>query len=726
MIPDLPIRAVLPELLAALATGPNAVLVAPPGAGKTTAVPLALLEAEWLTGQKLILLSPRRLAARAVAHRMADLLGERVGDTVGYRVRFETRVSARTRIEVVTEGVFTRLLLDQPELPGIGAVLFDEYHERSLDADLGLALALDVQAALRPDLRLLPMSATLDGAAVARLLGAAPVIESAGRMYPVETVHAGRRPDEPVEPQVARLVKRALAEQPGSALVFLPGQAEIARVAAMLADCGAQVHPLHGGLELKDQQAAIAPAPAGGRKVVLATSIAETSLTIEGVRIVVDSGLARRPRFEPGLGLSRLVTERVSQAAAEQRRGRAGRLEPGACYRLWDAAETRGLPAFDPPEILNADLAPLVLDLAEWGVADPASLRWLDPPPPGAWGAAQALLTDLDALDADGRITPEGRALARLPLHPRLAHMVHAAAADLTGLAAEVAALVSERGLGGPSQDLSVRVEALRRDRSPRAQAARQLVQRWARLAGADREATGPVDPFAVGRVVALGFPDRIANARPGQRGAYQMASGRAAQLDSGVALAGQPFLAVAEVTGSAERARIVAAAPLDEADLLADHARRIRAVAQVRVEGRSGAVVATTEQRLGALVLASRPLAKPAPEVVTAALIEHIRRHGLDVLPWTDGLQHWRARVSYLHSRAPADWPDVSDDALLASLETWLAPYLAPLTRLADLDADTLGHALAALLPAGGARKLEAEAPARLATPAGPTHAID
>uniref|UniRef100_UPI003D0B8DE2 ATP-dependent helicase HrpB n=1 Tax=Roseibium sp. TaxID=1936156 RepID=UPI003D0B8DE2 len=484
----LPIDGVLPQLLQTLESNTNAVLVAEPGAGKTTRVPLALLGASWRGDGKILVLEPRRLATRAAARRMAGELGEKPGETVGYRVRMETRVSAKTRIEVITEGVFTRLILDDPELTGVAAVLFDEFHERSLDGDLGLALALDVQSALRDDLRLLPMSATLDAAGISRLLGDAPVIESKGRSFPVETRYLGRAPNERIEPQTVRAVQQALREETGSVLVFLPGQGEIRRTAEMLTGklpAGCHVAPLYGGLDARAQDEAIRPAPKGSRKVVLSSAIAQTSLTIEGVRVVIDSGLARVPKFEPQTGLTRLETVRVSRASADQRRGRAGRTEPGVCYRLWDEAQTSALPQAESPEILEADLTGLVLDLAAWGTFDPADLAFADPPPQAAWNEAKTLLQDLHAIDAEGRLANQGKALANLPLHPRLAHMVlEGVDRDLGFTAAMIALVLSEPGLGGRNPDLRARLSALRHDKSQRARDGRTLAERWLRQAG--------------------------------------------------------------------------------------------------------------------------------------------------------------------------------------------------------------------------------------------------
>ena len=572
---SLPIDAALPELTAALRARNVAVLVAPPGAGKTTRVPLVLAGEDWAAGKKILVLEPRRLAARAAAARMAATLGETVGATVGYRVRFGSKVSRATRIEVVTEGVFTRLILDDPVLDGIAAVIFDEFHERSLDADLGLALARDVQQGLREDLKLLVMSATLDGARVGGLLGDAPVIESAGRAFPVETRYIGRDARTPIERQVADAVLRALRADAGSLLVFLPGAAEIRRTETLLrerlADPDIDMVALYGALDADVQDRAIAPAPPGRRKVVLATSIAETSLTIEGVRVVIDSGLARVPRYEPDVGLTRLETVRVSRASADQRRGRAGRTEPGVCYRLWDEPQTAALEPAHQPEILAADLSGFVLDLAYWGVADPASLAFLDPPPAPALAEAKTLLLALGAVDRDGRITDEGRRLRRLPLPPRLARMVvDAAGLGEAELAAEVAVVLTERGLGGNDVDLAHRLDALRRDRSRRARDARAMAKRWASIAedtlsppGRPQRATSEQrdgEEPSVGSLLALAYPERIAKAR-GAGGAFLLANGRGASIDPASALARAPFLAVAEIAGTAAQGRIVLAA---------------------------------------------------------------------------------------------------------------------------------------------------------------------
>ncbi|MBV9409512.1 MAG: ATP-dependent helicase HrpB, partial [Candidatus Eremiobacteraeota bacterium] len=555
---SLPIDEALPRLTAALAERDAVVLVAPPGAGKSTRVPLMLAQQAWAKDRKILVLEPRRLAARAAADRMAKTLGESVGELVGYRVRFGSKVSRKTRVEVVTEGIFTNMILDDPSLEGIAAVLFDEFHERSLDADLGLALARDAQQGLRPDLKLLVMSATLDGARVARLLGDAPVSTSEGRAFPVETRYVPRDPGKYVETHIADVVERALRAETGSVLVFLPGAAEIRRTETLLREraLGPAVDlvPLFGALEAEAQDRAIAPAPLGHRKVVLATSIAETSLTIESVRIVIDSGLARVPRYEPDIGFTRLETVRVSRAAADQRRGRAGRTEPGICYRLWDEAQTGSLEAFARPEILAADLSGLVLDLAEWGVTDPDTLAFLDPPPRAALTEARTLLRELGAIDADNRITDEGRALRALPLPPRLARMVIDAARRGAGrLAADVALVLTERGLGGSDTDLGHRLDQLRRDCSRRAEEVRRIARRWAESVP---ETPATSDEPSPGASLALAYPDRVAKNRGDGR--FLLANGRGGAIDQASPLAREPFLAVAEVAGSATRGRIV------------------------------------------------------------------------------------------------------------------------------------------------------------------------
>jgi ATP-dependent helicase HrpB len=722
----LPIDAVLAELAASLVARPNAVLVAPPGAGKTTRVPLALLDEPWVEGRKLIILEPRRLAARAAAERMASTMGEAVGGTVGLRVRLGSKISAKTRIEVVTEGVFARMILDDPALEGVAAVLFDEFHERSLDADLGLALALDAQGGLREDLRLLAMSATLDGARVANLLGDAPVIRSEGRAYPVETRYLGRDPNRRIEEQVADAVMRALRAEPGSVLVFLPGQGEIRRVETLLrervTDPAIDIAPLYGALDRGEQDLAVSPARSGRRKVVLATSIAETSLTIEGVRVVVDSGLARVPVFEPDLGLTRLETVRVSRAAADQRRGRAGRVESGICYRLWEEAATSALEPFGRPEILSADLSPLLLDCAAWGVTDPTSLAFLDPPPAPALKEARTLLQELDALDGEGRITQMGRRLRSLALPPRLARMV-VAAGDMRRArdAADLAAVLVERGLGGDVVDLAERVERFRRDRSKRAEDMRRMASGWARAASAADSASSG----AYGPLLALAYPDRIAKAR-GKPGEYLMASGRAASLEAHDRLAREPFLAVAEVTGSAAASRILAAAALSAEDLEEAVGAHIEEREEVVFDRGAKALRARKIRRYGALVLTERPLPVPQTEEAAKALARGLASLGPGAWPWPKALAQWRERVMFLRRAEGYEWPDLSDETLAATVETWLAPHLVGRTGLNDLGTDTLSTALRALLPWPQQRQLDEEAPTHIEVPTGSQIPID
>ncbi|AWN52216.1 ATP-dependent helicase HrpB [Methylobacterium sp. 17Sr1-1] len=734
-VPSLPIEAVLGDLATALAEPagrPNAVLVAPPGAGKTTRVPLALLEAPWRGDRRIILLEPRRLAARAAAERMAATLGQAVGETVGLRVRLGSKVSARTRIEVVTEGVFARMILDDPELDGVAAVLFDEFHERSLDADLGLALALDAQGALREDLRLLAMSATIDGARVAALMGDAPVIVSEGRAFPVETRHLDRDPRERIEDAVTDAVMRALRAEPGSVLAFLPGQAEIRRTEERLRERLADVAdvdlaPLYGALDRAEQDRAVRPSPAGRRKVVLATSIAETSLTIEGVRVVVDSGLARVPVYEPDLGLTRLVTQRASRASVDQRRGRAGRTQPGVCYRLWAEAATGALEPFTRPEILAADLAGLVLDCAAWGVADPTTLPFLDPPPAPALAEARALLAGLDALDGDGRLTAAGRALRALPLPPRLARMVVSAAERSRAAArdaADLAAVLVERGLGGDAVDLTERVERWRRDRSGRAEDMRRLAAGWAKLA------TGMVAPAGgeapeTGTLLALAYPDRIARAR-GRPGEYVLANGRGAALDPAAGLAREPFLAVAEIVGKASAARILAAAPIALPAIEALFPDRIEARTRIEFDPEARALRARAQRRLGAVALAERILPVPPDEGSAAILARGLAALGIGALPWSKAAQQWRERVMFLRSAEGEPWPDLSDAHLAETLPDWLGPHLSGLTRLDEIGADRLSDALHDLVPWSLRARLDAEAPTHLEVPTGSRIPVD
>jgi ATP-dependent helicase HrpB len=724
---SLPIDGALPDLLAALAESNVAVLVAPPGAGKTTRVPLVLLDEPWAKDRKILVLEPRRLAARAAAARMASTLGEQVGDAVGLRVRFDSKVTKRTRIEVVTEGVFTRLVLDDPSLEGIAAVLFDEFHERSLDADLGLALARDAQQGLRQDLKLLVMSATLDGARVAALLGNAPVIESEGRAYPVETRYLGRDPRVPIERQVADAVERALRAETGSLLVFLPGAGEIRRSEMLLKERvtakNMDIVALYGALDAREQDRAISPSPVGRRKAVLATSIAETSLTIEGVRVVIDSGLSRVPRYEPDVGLTRLETVRVSRAAADQRRGRAGRTEPGVCYRLWDEPQTGALEPYTRPEILSADLSSFLLDLAQWGATDPGKLVFLDAPPQAALREAKTLLAELGAIDSVGRITGEGRNLRALPLPPRLARMVVDAAAEGAGtLAASIAAIVTERGLGGDDVDLGHRIDNLRRDRSRRAEDTRAMVTRWAQMAGG-KKGSAERSP---GSLLALAYPDRVAKNRGGDSGTFLLANGRGGTVDPASGLAREPFLVVAELTGTAAVSRIVLAAPIALADIESRFAGQIENREAITFDTASASLRARRSRRLGALTLAEQT--KPvAPDADSAKLLaEGIAGLGLSKLAWSRAQRQFCSRVMFLRRAEGEEWPDLSDDALAGTAAEWLAPFLVGKTALSQIDADDLAAALDALLPWNLRKRLDAEAPTHFDAPSGSHVPID
>ncbi len=718
----------LDELSGTLERSNTAVLVAPPGAGKTTRVPLALRDAPWVGTKKIIVLEPRRIAARASAERMAKSLGERVGDTVGYRVRFGSKISRATRIEVVTEGIFTRQILDDPELTGVAAVLFDEFHERSLDADLGLALARDAQQGLREDLRILVMSATLDGARVASLLGNAPVVESEGRAYPVETRYVGRKPDAPVERQMAETIASALRADAGSVLAFLPGAAEIRRTQTMLAervhDASVEIVPLFGALEATVQDRAISPAPKGQRKVVLATSIAETSLTIEGVRIVVDSGLARVPRYEPDIGLTRLETVRASRAAVDQRRGRAGRTEPGVCYRLWDEPQTASLAAYTQPEILSADLSSLVLDLAQWGVSDPSALSFLDPPPQPAWKEARDLLREIDALDEEGRLTDEGRRLRALALPPRLARMiVDAADYGAAAQAADIAAILTERGLGGDSVDLEVRLDQFRRDRSQRAQSARDMARRWAQQV---RAAFSPQvqGQLSTGLMLAFAFPDRVARNRG--NASFVLANGRGAAVEPTSSLARVPYIAVGELTGTAASGRILLAAPLAIEDIDRHFAAHIEARDEVSFDQDAMALRARRRRKLHAITMADAPVALTPSEETARIFAEGICAAGLDRLPWSKAAKQWRDRVTFLRKAEGDSWPDLSDAGLAERREDWLVPLLADKTSLKDVSPGDVSDAVMALLPWDLRARLDREAPTHFEAPTGTMLAID
>jgi ATP-dependent helicase HrpB len=660
---------------------------------------------------------------------MAQTLGERVGETVGYRVRFGSKVSQKTRIEVVTEGIFSRQILDDPELSGVAAVLFDEFHERSLDADLGLALARDAQVGLREDLRILVMSATLDGARVAKLLGEAPVIASEGRAFPVETRYLGRKADAPLERQMADAIAMALRADPGSVLAFLPGAAEIRRTQNLLServhDASIEIVPLFGALDAAVQDRAIAPAPKGSRKVVLATSIAETSLTIEGVCIVVDSGVARVPRYEPDIGLTRLETVRASRAAVDQRRGRAGRTEPGVCYRLWDEPQTASLAPFTQPEILSADLSSLVLDLAQWGVSDPSALAFLDSPPGPALKEARSLLLELGALDPDGRITAEGKSLRALALPPRLARMIVDSHRLGTGAeAAEIAAVLTERGLGGDSVDLDARLDQFRRDRSPRAGSARSLAQRWAsQVAATEGPASEDTSP-STGVMLAFAFPDRLARNRG--NGSFVLANGRGAAVEQTSALARAPYIAVAELTGTAANGRILLAAPIAQADIDLRFADQIETTDEISFDRSALALRARRKRTLHAITLSEAPLAlKPSAETARV-LADGLIASSLEKLPWSKPLKQWRDRVMFLRAAEGESWPDLSDGALAAQREAWLVPALYDKTSLKEFSAGDLSEALMTLLPWELRTRLEREAPTHFEAPTGTMVAID
>ncbi len=681
--------------------------MAPPGAGKTTAVAPALLAEHWCTGE-ILLLSPRRIAARAAAERMAALAGERVGESIGYATRMDVKRSPKTRILVVTEAIFRNRIQVEPDLPGVSAVLFDEVHERSLDSDTGLAFALDAQGGFRPDLRIVAMSATLDGARFGALLDA-PIVESAGRAWPLDHRHIGRTSDR-IEDDMAAAIRRALAEGAGDILAFLPGVAEIDRTAERLNLAGVEVHKLHGTLDPAAQRAAIAPSPA--RKIVLATSIAETSLTIDGVRIVVDSGLARRPRYDRGAGMTRLVTERASQAAVTQRAGRAARQGAGVAYRLWEAAATAGLPRFDPPEILEADLSALLLDCALWGATDPRTLRWLDPPPEAALAEARTRLTALGAIDPDGRATAHGKAIAALPLTPRLAHML--ILADDKALAADVAMLLSERGLGGKDADLDARLSRWRSDRGARAEAARRTARGWIKALPPSPSGHGS----GVGTAVALAFPDRVSKRRSLDGADWISVGGRGFRLDPTSPLARAEWLAVAETAGVAAGARIISAAAINRADVESLFADRLETRRTVTFDPSTGGVTALRETRLGAIRLAAGPDGDADPAAIRQALVEGVRAHGLDLLPWNDSATSLRARAAFAGNDA------LSDDRLLAGLDDWLGTLVE--RRLDRIAPGALTDALRALVGWDGLRAIDKAAPAEFISPAGTHHAID
>jgi ATP-dependent helicase HrpB len=735
----LPIDDLIEPLRAALARNNCTVVTAAPGAGKTTRIPLRLMDEPWLQGQRILMLEPRRLAARMAAERMAHEIGEEAGQRVGYRVRLEAKVSAQTRIEVVTEGILNRRLQHDPELKHVGLLIFDEFHERSLDSDLGLALALDVQRNLRPELRILVMSATLDAGPVSRLLDNAPVLDSAHRPFPVETRFLAKSAAGPLDKDMAALIRQAVRDDEGSLLAFLPGEAEIRRVAENLTQGslpdGVDVRPLYGALSWHDQNAAVAPSPVGRRKIVLATTIAETSLTIDGVRIVVDSGLKRVSRFDPARGMSQLVTVPVSRASAEQRRGRAGRLGPGLCYRLWTEAEDRALTAYDSPEMELADLAPLALDLASWGVADPSSLAWLTPPPAAALQQGLDLLRSLHAVDAQGRITSEGRAMAALPLHPRLAHLVHQGHALGAGATAcDLAALLAERDfvVGTRDPDLRTRLDILSREHDDReaVRINRGALQRVREAAKQIRTIAKVKDAeranSMAGVLTALAYPDRVAQRRGG-RGRLRLAGGGGAIIDERESLAAQDFLAIAHLDGAAREARVYLAAPLTLNEIEVTFAEQIETVEVLEWDAPAEVVTAVRQRKFGAIVLGEKPLPSPSADDVTVAFLKGVKVMGLDVLPWTDAARSLQQRVQFAAAHDTGQpWPDLSDANLLATLSDWLGPFVGGFMRRSHLSRLDVAEVLKAVLSWDLQKRLDKVAPTHVGVPSGSMIRVD
>jgi ATP-dependent helicase HrpB len=722
-LPDYPALSALPGLRTALAEHGAAVLAAPPGSGKTTTIPLALLDEPWLAGKKIVMLQPRRIAARASAARMAHLLGEKVGERVGYQIRFDRRIGKSTRIEVLTEGLLARRLQSDPELPGVGLVIFDEFHERSLDADLALALTLDARANLNPSLRVLVMSATLDSARVSDLLDDAPIIEASGRLHPVDVRYlsmSGTRHGE----VVANGVLKALAETQGDVLAFLPGGREIRDAERVLRDRARTVgvFPLYGDLSGESQDAALAPSRDGTRKVILATNIAQTSLTVEGVTTVVDGGFVRVARFDLGAGANRLDTERVSRASADQRAGRAGRLGPGVCYRLWSKEQHGALPAHDTPEMLSADLSRFGLELAGWGTADPTQLAFLDAPPKASWSYAASLLRELAAIDERGRITAHGREMARLPTSPRRAHMLLLAKrAELGGVAAWIAALLEE------SRDLSSDVAAALRAAASGDRRVRQAAEQLARLI--ETYLATRFDDGDIARIVAWSYPERIARRRGPQQRAHDVAylceDGGEARIASSEVLSGAEWLAIAHWDPGPPR-KVRVAAAIGEIDVMRDHAERIRESRVVRWDPQGEAVVAELQRSLGAIVLERKPV-RDAGDATISAMLDGVRALGLQALPWTASTRQWQARVMSLRTwRAEESWPDVSDDALLRTLDQWLAPHLSGLTRRDHLARLDLGSALNVCLDYAMQRNLARLTPTHVDVPSGSHIALE
>lgn len=721
-LPDLPVNDVLPRLAKVLQNNANAVLVAPPGAGKTTLVPLALLDAPWREGRRIIVLAPRRIAARAAAKRMAALLGETVGETVGYRVRMETRVSDRTRIEVVTEGVFTRMIQDDAELSGIAVVIFDEFHERSLDADFGLALAIDVQQALREDLRILVMSATIDGAKIAGLISG-QIVESAGRSYPVDIIYHQRPGDVRLEQFVANEVRWALAQEKGDILVFLPGQREIERVREQLETRipqNVEIAPLYGAMGVSSQDRAIQPALGGKRKVVLATSIAETSLTIEGITIVIDCGLARLPRYEPANGLTRLETVRASKASIDQRAGRAGRTAPGTAIRLWRKEQTASLPNHAPPEILSADLSHLTLDLAAWGVDDPSTLVWQDLPPAPAMHEAKLMLGKIDAIDKQGGLTSHGKALRSLSLPPRSANMlVLASSYGCLESAALLSIVLSERGLGGNSTDLQQRWEQADWEKGNRAKAARQLAKRLVKnTRDLDLRSDRSNEDLSIGAVLSFAWPDRIA-IRTGQSSSgavrYRLANGSGGEIEAEHQLARQPWLVVAELAGRAGAARILSAAAISFSEVEQLHHKLIVTKNIVEFDAASGKVKSKAVRKLGALALSKVVISNPPADLVEAALVSGIKNNGLDLLQWSDADNSLRCRLQFLHRVDPDNWPDVSNDGLAVRLDDWFLPIIAGKSAIGEISPALLDAGLKMLVSYNQHYSIDSLAPVQI-----------